>query len=391
MFKNDHLSFSRVTRWEQCPLAFKFHYIDHAQAAPPGPERGFGKALHWVAEHLVRDVMEHELIGPLPLDRARHLWMEAWTRENLSGVALYQEGLELLARFIQRQGVIDHRDELGAEVEFHLPVGPFVLLGFIDRVQRVDDRTIRIVDYKSNRLLFSREEVETSLQMSIYQAAARQAWPWAERVELVFDMLRHDCCLSTERNAEQVAAALAYVEATGRQIETATNFPARPNANCVYCDYTEHCHAYGAALSGKREVVAKDMADLEQVAREREEVTRLAKVLYARKEKLEEVIKAHLNEQPELKVDGVRYTTFTTTRVEYPLDPTIKALADVVGLSRDALVDRIAVVNKDALEELLKEVGTKIPRPQLIMLRAQLDARAKRSPSSRLSAKAVHA
>src|SRR5437879_12075721 len=99
------------------------------------------------------------------------------------------------------------------------------------------------------------------------------------------------------------------------------------------------------------------MADLEQVALEREEIARVAKVLNARKEKLEKAIKAHLEEQPELNVGGVRYSIFNTARVEYPLDPTVKALADVAGLTRDALVDRIAMVNKDAREELLKELG----------------------------------
>lgn len=36
-------------------------------------------------------------------------------------------------------------------------VGPFTVLGFIDRVDRVDDETVEVIDYKTNRLLFSRE------------------------------------------------------------------------------------------------------------------------------------------------------------------------------------------------------------------------------------------
>ena len=27
-FRNEHLSFSRLQRFEQCPLSFKLHYID---------------------------------------------------------------------------------------------------------------------------------------------------------------------------------------------------------------------------------------------------------------------------------------------------------------------------------------------------------------------------
>ena len=36
-FKNQHLSFSRLSRFEQCPLSFKFHYIDKRQAEPGVP------------------------------------------------------------------------------------------------------------------------------------------------------------------------------------------------------------------------------------------------------------------------------------------------------------------------------------------------------------------
>ena len=36
-FKNQHLSYSRLSRFEQCPLSFKLHYIDKKQAEPGVP------------------------------------------------------------------------------------------------------------------------------------------------------------------------------------------------------------------------------------------------------------------------------------------------------------------------------------------------------------------
>ncbi len=46
-FKNNHLSYSRLSRFEQCPLSFKLHYID-GQSAEPGIALKFGKAVHAV-------------------------------------------------------------------------------------------------------------------------------------------------------------------------------------------------------------------------------------------------------------------------------------------------------------------------------------------------------
>ena len=387
-FKNKHLSYSRLSRFEQCPLSFKLHYIEE-QEAEPGISLRFGKAIHATLEVLVREHMEQERTGPLSEDRAAELWQKAWTAEGLSGVDVFQEGLEILRSFVRDQGALDHQDVLAVEKEFHLPAGPFTVLGFIDRVDRVDDETVEVIDYKTNRMLFTREEVDASLQMSLYHLAARQMWPWAKKVKLTFHMLRHGIRMVTERTPEQLDAALRYVEAMGRQTEEATEFPARLNANCIYCDHKAHCPAYADALKGKRYLVCEDKSDLEAVAREREEVARLAKVLYARKAELEKVLKAHLEENDELVLGGVRYRMFNTTKVEHPLNETIDLLGKATGMSWDELVDRIAVVDNKALERLLKEVGKKLDRSRVTLLKAELDATARKSFSPRFWAKEV--
>jgi len=100
--------------------------------------------------------------------RAIELWQEAWTAGELSGVAVFEEGLGILRSFVRRQGHLDHQDVLAIEKRFELSIGPFTVLGFIDRVDRVDDETVEVIDYKTNRMLFTREEVDASLQMSLY-------------------------------------------------------------------------------------------------------------------------------------------------------------------------------------------------------------------------------
>ena len=387
-FKNTHLSYSRLSRFEQCPLSFKLHYIDKARAEPGVPLR-FGKAVHAVLEILVREHMEQEREGPLSEDRAAELWKEAWAAGELSGVDVFQEGLDILRTFVRDQGALDHQDVLAIEKEFHLPVGPFTVLGFIDRVDRVDDETIEVIDYKTNRMLFSRDEVASSLQLSLYQVAVQKIWPWAKHVRLTFHMLRHNLKLRTERTPEQLAAALEYVDTMGRMTEEARDFPARLNSNCIYCDHRRDCPAYAAALQGQRDVICEDTADLEAVAREREEVARLAKILYARKRELEDVLKAHLDGSDELVLAGTRYRMFNTTKVVHPLERTVEVLAGATDLSPDELRDRIAVVDNKRLDAVLKELGKQLDRSRVNLLKAELDATATKSYSPRFWAKGV--
>ena len=387
-FRNEHLSYSRLTRFEQCPLSFKLHYIEKRQAEPGTPLR-FGKLMHAVLERLLSEVIDDERSGPLSEARALEMLREAWAAEGLTGLDLFQEGIDILKTFVRDQGALDHQDVLAIEREFTLPVGPFTVLGFIDRVDRVDDETVEVIDYKTNHQLFTRDEVDTSLQMSLYEVAVRRLWPWAKKVKLTFWMLRHGVRQETTRTEEQLADALAYVETLGRQTETATAYPARLNTNCSYCDHRKQCPAYADALKGKREFIVEDLADLEGVAREREEVARLAKALYARKEELEDILKAQLKERDELVLGGVRYRMFATTSLDYPLEPTLSLLADATGLSRDEVLGKLGAIDKKSLDALLKSLGKKLDKPRVSLLKAELEAHADKRMSPRLWAKEV--
>lgn len=387
-FKNQHLSYSRLSRFETCPLSYRLHYIEKQQAEPGLPLR-FGKTIHAVLERLIKEVVDDERTGPLSEERAIELYREVWGAEQLTGMDVFAEGLAILRRFIAEQGVVDHRDVLAVEKEFRLPVGPFEVLGFIDRVDWIDDETVEVIDYKTNHQLFTRDEVDSSLQMSLYEVAVRRLWPWAKKVKLTFWMLRHGVRQETTRTEEQLADALAYVETLGRQTETATAYPARLNTNCSYCDHRKQCPAYADALKGKREFIVEDLADLEGVAREREEVARLAKALYARKEELEDILKAQLKERDELVLGGVRYRMFATTSLDYPLEPTLSLLADATGLSRDEVLGKLGAIDKKALDALLKSLGKKLDKPRVSLLKAELEAHADKRMSPRLWAKEV--
>ena len=387
-FKNAHLSFSRLDRYSRCPLSFKLSYIDKRQAEPGVPLR-FGKLIHAVLEVLVREHMEGERTGPLSEERAIVLYREGWAKEDLSGMEVFQEGLDILKAFVRDQGELDHKDVLAIEKEFRLQVGRFTALGFIDRVDWVDDETVEVIDYKTNRMLFSRDEVDSSLQMSLYHLAARQIWPWAKNVRLNFHMLRHGICMRTERTPEQLQAAMAYVETMGEATESAPEFPARLNTNCIWCDHKHQCPAYADALQGKREAICEDLGDLEAVAREREEVAVLSKILYSRKRELENVLKAHLQDQDELVLAGTRYRMFSVTSLRYPLEPTLKVLREATGLDRDELVARLATIDKKALDKLLKELAKSTDRARVRLVKTELEAVADKSFSSRLWAKKV--
>jgi hypothetical protein len=202
-------------------------------------------------------------------------------------------------------------------------------------------------------------------------------------------MLRHDLKLRTSRTLEQLEAARRYMIAVGEQTETAAEYPARLNPNCPYCDHKKQCGAYADALAGKRTVVAVDMKDLDSVAREREEVSRLAKIAYSRKSELEDVLRAHLAQAEKLELAGTRYQLLPVTSTEYDVQQTVALLQEATGLPRDTLIAKLTTIDREALTKLLKDISERLARPRATMLRAQIEARANKTITQRFTAKPV--
>ena len=380
----EHYSYSRLHRYLQCPNSFRLHYIDHLPAVDDGEPAVFGRVLHLTWEYVMRAHVRANRIGPIDIDEATEGFKSVWSSRSLTDFGLFQEGLEMLRRWVRREGVVDYREVLGVEQEFDLRIGPHRIIGAIDRVDRIGDDAVRVRDYKSTRLPPNRRDIEDSLQLAIYDLAARQLWPWAKRVEIGHDLLRHDLVLTTERSDEQREATRQYILATIAQIEADQKFAAKPSPLCVHCDHRSQCWAYADALAAKREFVCTDEGDLAAVSREREELATLLRVLGDRKDQLDAILTARLDDQDELDLGDHRYAISITARKEHALEPTVDALAEA-GLSRRYALAKLARVDGRALARLVDEIAGRIPRDKLLLLKATLEARAKRTLSSRLT------
>jgi len=317
VFRNEHLSVSRLRRYEQCPLAFYYQYVnkpDPALDAVRSEPAEFGTVLHDALERVYRWVLDEEVEGPFPEAQLLEYFRLAWIDSGLVGVGLYQEGRDLLRRYAQDTGRVDHMRTLAIEREFNLLVGPgdcrlvdasekagwaldddhFVINGFIDRVDKPDSNTVEIIDYKSSRLLFSKEELADDLQMSVYALVAQCLYPWATEIRMSFHMLRHGLRQTTVRTAEDLRSAREYVRALGTRSERGPYNP-KLNTYCGTCDHRARCDTYKLAVERKLEVVAVSASDLETLAQERERVAKIAKAAYSRKETLDGILKNALD------------------------------------------------------------------------------------------------
>lgn len=375
-FKNEHLSVSRLKLYEQCELSFYFRYVSKGDIAPRGNAADFGVVLHAALELMYTWIVANEYEGTFPTAELVEFYKQAWQASSLVGVALYQEGLQILRAYAARHRTVDHMTILGVEVEFNIDVGGFTVNGYIDRVDKLGDDHILIADYKSNRALFSKEELETDLQMSVYGLAARKLWPWAKRVSFAFDMLRHDMMQKADRTAEIIDDAAGYVISLGKRSEQPRKedeWKPQLNGNCSYCDSRMRCPLYTKILAGGHEVTkVANTEDFGEVAATREKLAKLAKVLYARKGELDDLIKAKLAKEGEFEAGGFRYRYISggSSKVYSP-GGVMRAFAKA-GVSSADVAKSVLVVDNAALTRFYDEKAKTLPEDAAIILEATL-------------------
>lgn len=341
-------------------LAFFLHYVEKGPRESKGDAADFGICVHAALEAVYQWIVQEEYAGIFPVAELVAFYKETWTKSALTGVSLYQEGLLMLRSYAERQGTVDHLRILASEREFNLELGRFVVNGKIDLVERVDDETIEITDFKTNRALFTEDELANDLQMSVYGAVAREFWPWAKRIRFTFDMLRHGARQPTVRTAQELDDAAGYVEALGeRSEEPRTREEWRPTLQplCAYCDSSARCATYQAALAGKEPVTqVRDFEGIEAVAAERQRIATLSDLLFKRKNEFDKVLLARLGKEGPFTAAGVAYRVAPFEELSFPdSERVVRAFVAHAKLPPEEVRARIGA-DPERVEALRKEL-----------------------------------
>jgi RecB family exonuclease len=153
--------------------------------------------------------------------------------------ALYQKLGEQQLRTLLDSRPRGSVDVVAAEVSFSFSLGAQKIVGRIDRLDRVEGSTVRVIDYKTGAAKTPRY-AEDSLQLSIYAMGAR-AMGFVPR-ELVFLNLQGNEEVTTMRSAAQLDKARQRIEDVAGGI-AAGNFAAKPGQHCQWCAYRRLCPA----------------------------------------------------------------------------------------------------------------------------------------------------
>jgi putative RecB family exonuclease len=259
------LSYSSYRTYLECPLRWKFLYVDKLPEAPRG-YFSFGRVIHSVLEELLRP-----FVVPLPrrgLEGEAQRTLDEWGKatpppESSRGVsaeellAAYDRlwtsdgygspeeearyralGRDLLLAY-QRRLVREPPHPVAVEEHLETRWDGIPIHGYIDRIDRTPTGGLEILDYKTSREL-SRDDAQVSDQLSLYQVLVEGNYS-APVERLTLFHLRSLTPLRTPRRGREELGPLH-----GRLGEVADGireqaFEPTPGRHCARCDFQSIC------------------------------------------------------------------------------------------------------------------------------------------------------
>ena len=230
--KLEYISFSRLETYTACPQKYFFLY-ESGLREDPHPAAVLGNIIHYALERFIGHNEDW-----------RKAYDESYKDLNLNDFSLYKEGIAIIESVIKRGLVRDDVKVLATEKAFEFITSNGVRLkGIIDRIDRISDDTIEIVDYKSGKKIYTDAELEANMQANIYSIAIFDyLYPDIKNLIITFDFLRFGR-LTTIRTREQLDDIKKYLLLMQTKIEKDYSHNANVSFKCNWCSFRPICDA----------------------------------------------------------------------------------------------------------------------------------------------------
>lgn len=341
-------SYSALDTFKTCSLKYKFQVIDKMKA-PKSKEAVFGTIIHSTLKFLHTPQPISPTIEEI-LEYYNNLWNSEVYESKDEEMAVLAGGVKILEEYYKNNNPKNF-DIIDLETRFNLEItGEITIAGIIDRVDRLEDGSFEIIDYKTSKNLPAQNDVDNNLQLSIYYLAILDRWPKLEKpIKLSLYFLKHGVKLSTARTPEQIRQTkqdiIDLVEEIGKG-----NFQPTPSALCGWCGYQKDCPMFKHQF---KEEEKKEDIDIQATLKEYYELKAEDKKNKTRIVELQKDINVYCDNEKIERVfgDGIFVTRIAQQRFDYDFNK-VKNILEPLGKW-----DEIISINSTKLKNILPSLS----------------------------------
>lgn len=311
------LSHSQISLYLECPLRYKFRCIDRLKEKPKY-QLAFGSSVHNALEFFFGSRMPH----PPTIEDVLICYEKKWISQGYNTLEQEKEyfayGKEIIKEFYDKH-TKPYKMPLGVEHEISFNIDGISVTAKMDRIDKLSDTSVEIIDYKTNKDPFNLTELRDEPQLSMYQFAVEKEMGLTVE-KLTYYHLRSQTPFSIPRHSDDNIEALQNrIKDVYQKIQN-NEFPYNQNRFCP-CDFGHLCPLY---IHTYKKDVEKDTKaiDIVAVADEYGRIKDQEKELGARIDALQAEIKEYMNKEKVERLFGNRYEVTRTKSSQERLDTT---------------------------------------------------------------------
>lgn len=254
-------SHSKLCTFEQCPIKYKFKYIDKIKPLIEKTiESHLGSSVHDTLEWIYNSVKDNPEDTP-NLDNIINYYIKAWQKDLSKNILIVKKqfthkdylnkGIQFLADYFQKyypfkDGTIECEKEIVIKLDENTHIK-----GFIDRlVYNIEKGHYEIHDYKTAGTLPSQEKMDEDKQLALYSIAIKEMYGKDKEVILVWHYLAHNHKIISKRTEEQLEKLKDETKKLIEEIEQTKNFIPNKSMLCEWCEYKSICPEWNFELDG---------------------------------------------------------------------------------------------------------------------------------------------
>lgn len=249
-------SVSQLKLFEQCPLRYRYYYIERIKSIIQSIESFVGIRVHETLEHLYTCLREGILlpVGDV-LTHYRRRWESKWHRSiQFSNPQHNREwyrryGEKCVRHYYMRFYPFDQLEETTVDVEwfFEIFLDPdkhYRMRGHVDRISCTQEGFFTVHDYKTSRFVPRLKHLVHDPQPGVYQLAVQHAFPEAQAIKASWHYLARRRELHPTLSPTQLEQLRCLLIKKIDQIEYTSEFAPRPSPACKGCQYQQDCGAF---------------------------------------------------------------------------------------------------------------------------------------------------
>ena len=171
VIKIDYLSVSQIETFQICPLHYKLKYI-HKLPTEPTAAISFGVSMHGAMRDFYKEIIEGaKPTNKIILKQLQNNWIGEGYKNKKHKDLFLEKGKKYLTEYLENS--FDRKIlPVMMEEKFNFKLGSNLKIGgTFDRIDRLANDGIEIIDYKTGERVPTQKEVDKDLQLGVYSLA----------------------------------------------------------------------------------------------------------------------------------------------------------------------------------------------------------------------------